>query len=102
MLSENIVNDIKKGNTRTFYTSAAWINKRKYIINRDNNECQRCKKLGKVHIAECVHHIKHLKDRPDLALEDKNLVSVCNVCHNILHPEKLNNPKPKFINEEKW
>ncbi|KOA86403.1 HNH endonuclease [Clostridium botulinum] len=87
----------------TFYKTTVWINKRKEILKRDNNECQRCKSLGRFSKAECVHHIKHLKDRPDLALENKNLLSVCNTCHNILHPEKLHHSdKAKFKNKERW
>jgi len=36
-----------------------------------------------------VHHIKHLKDFPELALVDSNLESLCFTCHNEEHPEKL-------------
>lgn len=103
MLNEIILNEIKRGNVKAFYISTEWINKRKEILKRDHNECQRCKARGKFHIAECVHHIKHLKDRTDLALEDSNLISLCNTCHNEVHPEKLHSSiKPKYNNEERW
>lgn len=86
-----------------FYKSTIWINKRKDILKRDHFECQRCKAKGRFSKAECVHHIKHLKNRPDLALEDKNLLSLCNVCHNEVHPEKLHHSdKHKFKNQERW
>ncbi|KOA76605.1 HNH endonuclease [Clostridium botulinum] len=86
-----------------FYKSTVWINKRKEILKRDHNECQRCKLKGRFSKAECVHHIKHLKNRPDLALEDNNLISLCFTCHNEVHPEKLNiSIKPKYNNEERW
>lgn len=88
-----------------FYTSKTiWRPKRLEILKRDNNECQECKKQGKYREATTVHHIKHLKDYPWLALTDSNLESVCDECHNILHPEKnkYKNKKDKFINQERW
>ncbi|WP_369126193.1 HNH endonuclease [Kurthia massiliensis] len=32
-----------------------------------------------------VHHIKEVKDRPDLALSITNLQTVCRNCHNKIH-----------------
>ncbi|TWH49604.1 HNH endonuclease [Sporomusa sp. KB1] len=89
---------------RQFYRSAVWLHKRTEILKRDNNECQKCKSRGRFSIAECVHHIKHLKNRQDLALEDSNLISLCNSCHNEEHPEKLHSKqiKKKFVNNERW
>ena len=59
----------------------------------DNHECQICKRKGRYRRADIVHHVKHLKDRPDLALsiwdgEERQLVSVCRQCHEDLHPER--------------
>ncbi len=90
--------------TETFYHSSAWRSKRREILKRDNKECQRCKSKGRYSKADCVHHIKHLKDRPDLALVDSNLTSVCDTCHNVLHPEKLhkNNIIRRVISDERW
>ncbi|MCW6079264.1 HNH endonuclease [Clostridium sporogenes] len=94
---------IEQGYVKTFYKSTEWINKRKDIIKRDKKECQRCKVNGGYHKAECVHHIKHLRDRPDLALTDSNLISLCYTCHNEVHPEKLHGKyKPRFKNKERW
>lgn len=102
-MRKEILEAIKNGDVERFYKSSEWINKRKDIIKRDNRECQMCKAEGRYHKAECVHHIKHLRDRSDLALVDSNLVSLCYTCHNIVHPEKLNiNVKKKFKNVEKW
>lgn len=74
---------------RIFYKSPEWRRVRELVIERDNYECQHCKAKGKFHKAECVHHIKHLEDRPDLALEPSNLISLCYACHNLEHPEKF-------------
>lgn len=102
-MRKELLEAIGAGFVEKFYKSIEWIRKRKDILKRDNDECQKCKANGGFHIAECVHHIKHLKDRPDLALVDDNLISLCYTCHNEVHPEKLHkNCKPKFKNEERW
>jgi 5-methylcytosine-specific restriction protein A len=88
---------------RRFYLSAAWLRKRAAILERDNYECQKHKRQGKFKKATCVHHKLHLKNRPDLALVDSNLESLCDTCHNEEHPEKLHsNTKKRFINIEQW
>lgn len=99
---EQLIELIKLSKEKTFYNSAVWISKRSEILKRDNNECQRCKIKGKYSKAETVHHIKHLKDYPELAIEDDNLISLCNVCHNIVHPEKLKIIKKEIVSEERW
>lgn len=89
-----------------FYKTKDWKQKRKEVLDRDNNECQLCKKSGKVTKATTVHHIKHYENRPDLALTDDNLISVCESCHNKLHPEKgfgqLSNDKKLKFHKERW
>ena len=89
---------------KSFYAGSAWLNKRADVLRRDNYECQRCKSKGKFSKAECVHHVKHLKDRPDLALVDSNLISLCNTCHQYEHPEKLhaNVIKRRVVSNERW
>ena len=88
-----------------FYKSSNWLHKRKQVLERDNYECQRCKSKGGFSPATCVHHIKHLKDRPDLALEEDNLVGLCDACHNLEHPEKLLTPSVNIKSQlfpERW
>lgn len=84
-MNKKLLQAIKKGNTHYFYTSWTWRKKRKEILIRDNFECQECKDKGKVSKAHTVHHIKELKDYPELGLDNDNLISVCNSCHNIIH-----------------
>ena len=72
-----------------FYKSRYWKEKRSEILDRDNHECQVCKSEGKVSLANTVHHIRPIEDRPDLALDDDNLLSVCAACHNREHPERF-------------
>ena len=50
--------------------------------------CQQCKRYGKAVQATTVHHIKHADEYPELAYDDKNLISLCEGCHNKQHPEK--------------
>ncbi len=84
-MDKKLLQAIKNGREDIFYNSRTWRNKRKQILERDNNECQICKKEGKFKPADTVHHIKELKDYPKLALIDSNLISVCFSCHNIIH-----------------
>lgn len=71
-----------------FYTSKRWIKKREMILRRDGYMCQMCKRYGRRVQATTVHHIEHYEDRPDLALVNSNLISLCAACHNKQHPEK--------------
>lgn len=89
---------------KSFYRSAVWLHKRSDILKRDNHECQKHKERGRFAPATCVHHIKHLKEFPELALNDENLISLCDICHNEEHPEKLhkNTQQRKIINCERW
>jgi len=105
MIPKKLLNYILNGEYKRFYWTKEWKHKRKEILNRDNNECQRCKSEGNYHIAECVHHIKHLNKYPLLALTNSNLISLCNQCHNEVHPEKLEkykNKKAKIEIPERW
>lgn len=93
---------IKENNIHAFYVSGPWKKLRQEVINKSNKECQLCKSKGKVSTATTVHHIKHLKDHPELALTRSNLMAVCKECHNELHPEKHRHKSKKVINEERW
>lgn len=104
---EHLERKIRAGNSHAFYTSSVWRRTRARVFKRDNRECQRCKREGKVSKATCVHHIKHLQARPDLALDTSNLISLCDTCHNLEHPEKLEamqKDKDPFFNKqiERW
>lgn len=102
-----------------FYDSVAWKHKRLQILIRDHYECQDCRKRlnaavaageilnGKdrmIRRAEEVHHIQELKEHPELALSDDNLVSLCISCHNLRHgraPKKFKR-KRKLASRERW
>ena len=80
---------IKLINEGRFYKSRYWKKKRTEILDRDNYECQVCKAEGKFSPANTVHHIIPLEQRPDLVLDDDNLLSICAGCHNREHPERF-------------
>ena len=104
-LREELLDVIKQGNVRKFYKSRDWKHKRKFILRRDNYECQKCKREGKFSKATCVHHKRHLDKFPKLALTDDNLESLCDQCHNAEHPEKLKRievERRERITEERW
>lgn len=74
--------DTKK--REAFYGTAAWRNVRKAALIRDHYWCCRCRKRP----ADTVHHLIHVEDAPEKAMDLDNLQSICRQCHNQLHPEK--------------
>ena len=84
--------------TLSFYGTAAWKRARQQALDRDMGLCVWCRQRGRYArdrkgrrvpvLATMVHHIQHLEDRPDLALDLNNLVSLCDRCHDEAHPEK--------------
>jgi len=85
---------IEDGREHLFYCGSKWQRARKYVLRLDRYECQLCKSRGQYAKATHVHHVQHLKQRPDLALSvfddggGRQLVSVCRACHEECHPER--------------
>ena len=103
MDSKTIIKYIKQGREDKFYKSYSWQKKRMEIIERDHRECQRCRELGSFSKGEVVHHIKHLKEFPELGMDNDNLITLCFNCHNVVHPEKgFVDGIKKEIHGEKW
>ena len=95
-LIEKIRKQVEEGHELRFYNSGPWESVRDEVLKLDHNECQHCKAAGRYHRAEVVHHVQHLEDRPDLALEiyapatgQRQLGSLCRACHEREHPERL-------------
>lgn len=97
-----------------FYQSKAWRKLRLEALERDNYECQECKRKGTVkakgmmnkdgkEIKLEVHHIKEVKAHPELALVLDNTKTVCVDCHNKEHGklEKYMQRKKKW-DDERW
>lgn len=89
-----------------FYYSSKWRSKRKKILKRDKYLCVECKRYGRKDtdgnpiLATTVHHIQHRESHPELSLTDSNLVSLCDACHNKMHPER--GTKHKKINPPRY
>ena len=104
---------------KQFYNSKQWKTKRIRILQRDNFECQDCVSRLKeaavkfiqlpvndrrIRKASDVHHIKELREYPELGLEDDNLISLCVDCHNKRHGRTIKKftKRKKPLTEERW
>ncbi len=104
---------------KQFYNGKKWKLKREDILKRDHYECQDCvarlrnaavneEQLHgddrKIRRATEVHHIKELREHPELSLDDDNLISLCTQCHNIRHGRYVKRfvKKKKRLTEEMW
>ncbi|AYX89340.1 HNH endonuclease [Staphylococcus cohnii] len=95
------VNDRKR-----FYKKREWKDIKAIRREIDNDECQWCKDNGRVVTSKdtrlIVHHKQELKDRPDLALDIDNLVTVCFACHENHHDRNIYKKKKDNWNDEWW
>ena len=91
-----------------------WLRERNDVLVGDKHECQKCKAKGKYTRAVLVHHVKHVRSFPELALEKfyidedgtrrRQLISLCDQCHDEEHPERLKGRirKKKTLTQERW
>lgn len=96
-----------------FYKSRWFLSIRAAVLRIQHNECQKCLEHGKITAAVTVHHVKHVRDFPELALsayyydehgeKQRNLIAICKSCHSLEHPEKLKKENDtKFVSKERW
>lgn len=101
---------LSEGKENLWYNTEPWKSWRAKVLQIDHHDCVMCKSKGKARRATIVHHVKHLKDRPDLALSiwdpdtgERQLISVCKHCHELLHPESQKKCVVKQpITAERW
>lgn len=103
---------IADGTSDRFYGWPEWEQVRGDVLRLDNKECQLCKQRHRYRRAALVHHVKHLKARPDLALSvvdpetgGRQLLSVCRGCHEELHPERMRRKGSlcvSLLTQERW
>ena len=105
---------IAAGDIHPFYVSSEWRRLSAEVLQEQRHECQLCKVKGRYSKAELVHHVNHVKRRPDLALskyytgedgsQQPNLVCVCKGCHeNECHPERMRRRIIcRFTTVERW
>ena len=107
---QELIAIIRTGNRLAFYSSKEWKLTRNTVRKRDNDECQECKRQGKVFTNKSepdkrkrldVDHIKELEDYPELSLSMDNLETLCIRCHNKKH-ERYQKKINKWMDDEKW
>ena len=83
-------NNYKRKDDDKFRWTSAWKKKRNEIRDRDKYLCQICsRKIYPIHRYQYVydnlevHHAIKIKDRPDLALENSNLITLCEYHHEM-------------------
>lgn len=70
------------GEAERIRSTYAWQRARERVKERDHYLCVCCLARGRVnHVALEVHHIAPLEERPDLAYEDGNLITLCGRDH---------------------
>lgn len=104
---------IASGDIHPFYVSREWRELSAAILRDDHRNCQVC---GRANAAELVHHVRHVKRFPHLALsryfvdefgvQQRNLISVCRRCHETeCHPERMRKHQARpesFVTAERW
>ena len=105
---------IASGDVHPFYCTSQWVKLSHRVLDMDQHECQICKQRGRYKRAELVHHVNHVKDAPDKALDiwytdadgnqQRNLISVCKDCHEtVCHPERMQKSFSKApLTKERW
>lgn len=110
---KQLVRLIAQGKEAQFYDWPEWDARRCDALRIDRNECCLCRtRKHRYRRAVLVHHVKHLRDRPDLALSlydpdtgERQLVSLCRPCHEDEHPERRwrQSSVPKApVTAERW
>lgn len=112
MTVEQIKRLIEDGREHEFYAGYDWQRMADKVRRYDKRECQQCKSRGRYRRGVIVHHVKHLRDRPDLAMllfdpdtRERQLITLCKQCHEAEHPEALAAPeitKERYKTEERW
>ena len=112
-IPRNWTKEILKGNIKRFYGSADWRDVREQALKRDRYECQfyngnftqREQKPDRLRLvkATTVHHIKPIKQFPELALDLNNLVSLSHEAHEIIEGRWRFSFKTKEpLTKERW
>lgn len=92
----------KRGEIHLFYGSYEWQVTAREAIKAAHGECRMCKENHKLTKATTAHHIKYLRNAPELAYEQSNLLALCHDCHERIHERGIY-AKPKgYTNDERW
>ena len=97
------------GSEHEFYSWPEWRRLRRGVGAGGNCAWPGCHRRGGYAKASIVHHVRHLRDRPDLALsvydgDSRQLEAVCKRCHEELHPDSQRQYAPSAppLTPERW
>jgi len=65
-----------------FYHSKEWRQTRAYVFGLSHGLCDQCRQWGVITPGNVIHHKVPLKRDYELRLDLKNLICLCNSCHN--------------------
>ena len=95
-----------------FYKSKEFVALKTEVLEEFHYECVRCKSQNKITKAQTVHHVQYVKKHPELALSKyytdtngtrkRNLIPLCNDCHNAVHHRFGYTEKKKPLTKERW
>lgn len=84
-----------------FYKSKEWNVIRSIIKDKDNGLCLKCLKNKVISPMNTVHHIEELKANWSKRLDEGNLISLCEQCHQSIHKKYKTENKVKVQEELK-
>lgn len=102
---------ISSGQTSKFYKSKAWQKLSRQVIKENHGECFLCRQRKKLNKAVLVHHVRPLKQHPELAYsrtytdsdgEHIQLMPLCWDCHERIHERGIYTAPKGYTNGEKW
>lgn len=100
---EQIQKMISNNDLSPFYKDdRTWRSLALEIIRINHNECAMCRQQGKYTPAKLVHHIKPLRQAPELAYDRDNLMPLCHDCHERIHERGAYSKRQGYRNTEKW
>jgi 5-methylcytosine-specific restriction endonuclease McrA len=102
LTTEQIRTLIREDRVAEFYNSRGWRNLADEVIVANHGECQMCKDSHILTRATLVHHVKPLREHPELAYDRSNLMPLCHDCHERIHNRGIYANLGKFTNVEKW
>ena len=83
-------------------SKGVWTEKSKQIREDANYLCEVCKDKGIYNYRDVsVHHIEKLRDRPDLLIEDTNLICLCKGCHRMADAGMIDKEYLKKLAQER-
>lgn len=85
----------------SFYQTQKWKQIRERVLRRDTYQCAECARYGRNRQATTVHHVIPLlwcaMHNAVLALASRNLISLCDECHNAMHNRQTEELTPRGI-----